>query len=103
MCSPRVLLCRLQMPVRSVLRVLRVLRVLQCLPPPCLWRTDVTSFAFCRSLPRRRKVKRPKKGPRSPQRALQKGVGRAGELLGEGQTVMCTVDDARYAMVVFKN
>ena len=31
------------------------------------------------------------------------GVDRAGELLGEGQTATCTVDDARYAMVVFKN
>ena len=31
------------------------------------------------------------------------GVDRAGALLAEGQTAMCTVDDARYAMVVFKN
>ena len=31
------------------------------------------------------------------------GVDRAGELLGEGQTATCTVDDARYAMVVFNN
>ena len=30
-------------------------------------------------------------------------VDRAGELLGEGQTATCTVDDARYAMVVIKN
>ena len=73
-CYPRVLLCRLQRPVRSVLRVLRVLRVLHVLPPACLWRTDVTSFAFCRSLPRRRKVRVPKKDPRSPQKALQKAL-----------------------------
>ena len=31
------------------------------------------------------------------------GVDRAGELPGEGQTATCTVDHARYAMVVFKN
>ena len=31
------------------------------------------------------------------------GVDRAGELLGKGQTATCTVDDARYAMVVIKN
>ena len=31
------------------------------------------------------------------------GVDGAGELLVEGQTATCTVDDARYAMVVFKN
>ena len=31
------------------------------------------------------------------------GVDRAGELLGEGQTATCTVDDARYAIMVFKN
>ena len=31
------------------------------------------------------------------------GVDRAGELLAEWQTATCTVDDARYAMVVFKN
>ena len=31
------------------------------------------------------------------------GLGRAGQLLAEGQTATCTVDDARYAMVVFKN
>ena len=31
------------------------------------------------------------------------GVDKAGELLGEGQTATCTVNDARYAMVVFKN
>ena len=30
------------------------------------------------------------------------GVDKAGELLGEGQTATCTVDNARYAMVVFK-
>ena len=31
------------------------------------------------------------------------GVDRAGELLAERQTATCTMDDARYAMVVFKN
>ena len=31
------------------------------------------------------------------------GGDRAGQLLAEGQTATCTVDDARYAMVVFKN
>ena len=31
------------------------------------------------------------------------GVDTAGELLSEGQTATCTVDDARYAMVVCKN
>ena len=31
------------------------------------------------------------------------GVNRAGELLAEGQTATCTVDDVRYAMVIFKN
>ena len=31
------------------------------------------------------------------------GVDRAGELLGGGQTAKCTVGDARYATVVFKN
>ena len=31
------------------------------------------------------------------------GVDSAGALLAEGQTATCTVDDARYAMVVFKN
>ena len=31
------------------------------------------------------------------------GVDKAGELLAEAQTATCTVDDARYAMVVFKN
>ena len=31
------------------------------------------------------------------------GVDMARELLGQGQTATCTVDDARYAMVVFKN
>ena len=31
------------------------------------------------------------------------GVVRAGELLAAGQTATCTVHDARYAMVVFKN
>ena len=31
------------------------------------------------------------------------GVDWAGELLGEGETATCTVDDARYAMLVFKN
>ena len=30
-------------------------------------------------------------------------VDRAGELVAEGQTTTCTVDDARYAMGVFKN
>ena len=30
-------------------------------------------------------------------------VDKAGQLLPEGQTATCTVDDARYAMVVFKN
>ena len=75
-CSPRVLLCRLQRPLRSVLRVLRVLRVLHVMPPLCLWRRDVTSFAICRSFPRRPKVRRPKKGPRRPQKALQKALPR---------------------------
>ena len=31
------------------------------------------------------------------------GVDTAVQLLAEGQTASCTVDDARYAMVVFKN
>ena len=31
------------------------------------------------------------------------GVDGAGEPLAEGQTATCTVDDARYAMVVFEN
>ena len=31
------------------------------------------------------------------------GVDRAGQLLAEGQTATSIVDDARYAMVVFKN
>ena len=31
------------------------------------------------------------------------GVDRAGQLLAEGQTATCTVDDARYAMEVFRN
>ena len=31
------------------------------------------------------------------------GVDRAGQLLAEGQTATCTVDNARYALVVFKN
>ena len=31
------------------------------------------------------------------------GVDRARQLLAEGQTATCNVDDARYAMVVFKN
>ena len=31
------------------------------------------------------------------------GVDRAGQLLAKGQTATCAVDDARYAMVVFKN
>ena len=31
------------------------------------------------------------------------GPDTAGEFLAEGQTATCTVDDARYAMVVFKN
>ena len=31
------------------------------------------------------------------------GVDRAGQLLAEGQNATCTMDDARYAMVVFKN
>ena len=60
-----------------MLRVVRVLRVLHVLPPPCLWRTDITSFAFCRSLPQRRKVRGPKKDPRSPQKALQKALPHA--------------------------
>ena len=60
-----------------MLRVLRVLRVLHVLTPPCLWRTDITSFAFCRSLPRRRKVRGPKKDPSSPQKALQKALPHA--------------------------
>ena len=57
-----------------MLRVLRVLRILHVLPPPCLWWTDVTLFAFRRSLPPRWKVRGPKKGPRSPQLALQKAL-----------------------------
>ena len=55
-----------------MLRGLRVVRILHVLPPPCLWRTDVTSFAFCRSPPSHTEGKAQKKGPRSPQKALQK-------------------------------
>ena len=75
-CSPHVLLCRLQRPLRTVLRVLRVLRVLHVVPPRCLWRRDVTLYAFCRSFPRRPKARRPNKGPRRPQKALQKALPR---------------------------
>ena len=34
---------------------------------------------------------------------LAYGVDKAGQLLAQGQTATCTVDNARYAMVVFKN
>ena len=48
------------------------LRVLHVVPPRCLWRRDVTLFAFCRDFPRRPKLSRPNKGTRRPQKAPQK-------------------------------
>ena len=59
-----------------MLLVLHVLRVLRVVPPRCLWRRDVTLFAFRRSFPKRPKVGRPNKGPRRPPKALQKALQR---------------------------